>query len=90
MATRYGFGDFEVRVDERQVLAAGRPLEIGGRAFDLLLCLLEGRARVIGKAELMQRAWPDAVVGDNNLTTQVANLRRVLGLTAVTTVSGRG
>ena len=90
MATRYRFGDFEVRVDERQVLAAGRPLELGGRAFDVLLCLLEGRARVVGKAELMQRAWPGTVVGDNNLTTQVANLRRVLGPTTVATVTGRG
>lgn len=90
LATRYRFGDFEVRVDERQVLAAGRPLELGGRAFDVLLCLLEGRARVVGKTELMQRAWPGTVVGDNNLTTQVANLRRVLGPTAVVTVTGRG
>lgn len=90
MATRYSFADFEVRADERQVLAAGRPLEIGGRAFDVLLCLLEGRSRVVGKAELMQRAWPGTVVADNNLTTQVANLRRVLGPTAVVTVAGRG
>lgn len=90
MGTRYRFGDVEVRVDERQVRAAGRPLELGGRAFDVLLCLIEGRARVVGKAELMQRAWPGMVVGDNNLTTQVANLRRALGARAVVTVASRG
>jgi TolB-like protein len=80
----------EVRADERRLLARGRPLDIGGRAFDLLICLIEAHSRVVGEDELMQRVWPNVVVGDNNLTTQVANLRMALGAQAVVTVAGRG
>ena len=53
MTTTYKAGEFEVRADERRVLARGRPQGLGGRAFDLLLALIEHRDRVVGKSELM-------------------------------------
>lgn len=90
MTRRYTFGRFEVRPDERQLFVDGEPAVLGARAFDLLLCLIERRDRVVGKEELLQLVWPGMVVEENNLTVQISVLRKLLGPQALSTVSGRG
>lgn len=90
MATIYQVGEFEVRADERRILASGEPVTLGARAFDLLLVLIEHRERVVSKDELIAQVWPDTVVEDGNLTVQVSALRKVLGTHAVITLPGRG
>lgn len=83
-------GSIEIRPDERKVLHEGREVVLGGRAFDLLLVLIECRERVVSKVELMERVWPDLVVEENNLHVQIAALRRALGPGLITTIPGRG
>jgi DNA-binding response OmpR family regulator len=90
MPERHDFGHFSVRLEQRQVLVNGEPAALGSRAFDVLRALLERRERVVPKDELMQLAWPGVVVEENNLTVQVAALRKLLGASAITTVPGRG
>ena len=90
MPSRYRFGRFEMLPGTRRLLLDGAPLAVGARAFDLLLCLIERRERVVDKDELMKRVWPGTVVGDNNLNVQVSTLRRLLGPQARVTVAGRG
>ena len=68
----------------------GQPAVLGARAFDLLLCLIEHRERVVGKDELLALVWPDLVVEENNLNVQVSALRKLFGANAITTVAGRG
>ena len=80
----------EVRADERRLLARGVPVALGGRAFDLLLALIEQRDRVVGKDELLAAVWPGVVVEENNLTVQISSLRKALGAHAIATVAGRG
>jgi len=83
-------GAFELYPAERQLRAGGRQLEIGARAFDLLLVLVENAGRLVTKATLLERVWPRLVVDENNLPAQVATLRRVLGADAIRTVPGFG
>lgn len=90
MSNRFFIGRLEVRRDERRVVAEGADVVIGARAFDLLLCLVEHRDRVVSKDELLQRVWPGLVVEENNITVQVSALRKLLGAQAVVNVSGRG
>lgn len=90
MQTHHRFGRFEVRSAERLLLVDGVAAAVGTRAFDVLLCLIEGRDHVVTKAELMDRVWPGLVVEENNLTVQVSALRKLLGASAIATVSGRG
>lgn len=90
MPERHNFGHFSVRLEQRQVLVNGEPAALGSRAFDVLRTLLERRERVVSKDELMQLAWPGVVVEENNLTVQVAALRKLLGASTITTVPGRG
>ena len=90
MADSYAIGDFQVRAYDRRVLRRGEPQPLGARAFDLLLCLLQHRDRVLAKDELMALVWPGVVVEENNLSVQVSTLRKLLGTDAITTVAGRG
>ena len=84
------FGRFEIRPQQRQLLADGRSVSLGARAFDLLEALIDMHDRVVGHAELLELVWPGLVVDENNLRQHVSTLRKVLGPTAVVTVPGRG
>ena len=86
------FGRFKVVRHRRELLADGRPVELGGRAFDTLIALIDARGTVVGQDELMSRVWPDRVVEENNLAAQISVLRKVLGADRhlIRTVAGRG
>ena len=88
--THYRFEHFELVPAKHQVLANGHVVPLGGRAYDLLLVLVEHRDRVVGKDELMSRVWAGQVVEENNLTVQIAALRKAIGSEAIATVAGRG
>jgi predicted ATPase/DNA-binding winged helix-turn-helix (wHTH) protein len=83
-------GTFDLYPSERVLSAGGRPLELGARAFDLLLVLVENPGRLVTKATLIERVWPRVIVDENNLPAQIAGLRRVLGANAIRTVPGFG
>lgn len=84
------FSDFVMHRRTRQLTRASSVLSVGARAFDLLYLLVVNNDRVVGRDEIMSTVWPDAVVGENNLNVQVANLRRLLGVEAILTVPSRG
>jgi DNA-binding winged helix-turn-helix (wHTH) protein len=73
------FGRFRVMRRRRQLLADGLPVELGTRAFDLLLALLEADGSLVIKEELISRVWPGIVVSEGNLKFQVSALRKALG-----------
>jgi predicted ATPase/DNA-binding winged helix-turn-helix (wHTH) protein len=83
-------GDFELFPSERVLSSEGRPVELGARAFDMLLVLVENPGRLVTKATLLDRVWPKVIVDENNLPAQIASLRRVLGAEAIRTVPGFG
>ena len=86
------FGRFRVLLRQRQLLADGVRLELGTRAFDLLVVLLEADGSLVTKEELLGRVWPGIVVSEGNLKVQVSALRRALGAdrSAIRTEFGRG
>jgi predicted ATPase len=84
------FGRFELRAREQRLLVDGEPLALGGRAFDLLVVLVDRAGELVTRNELIERVWPGRVVEENNLSVQINALRRALGADAVLTVPGRG
>jgi DNA-binding winged helix-turn-helix (wHTH) protein len=86
------FGRFQVLPDRREVLADGRPVKLGGRAFDVLMALIEARGAVVRKDTLMARVWPGRIIEENSLAAQIAALRAAFGAerALIRTVSGRG
>jgi DNA-binding winged helix-turn-helix (wHTH) protein len=75
-----------------ELLADGQPVKLGGRAFDVLMALIEARGAVVAKNALMARVWPDRIVEENNLQWQISALRAAFGAdrNLIRTVSGRG
>jgi DNA-binding winged helix-turn-helix (wHTH) protein len=87
---RYRFGHFELQPDKRRLLSAGAPVDVGSRAFDLLVMLVERDGCLVTKDELLERVWPKVIVEENTLQVQVSALRKILGPDAIATISGRG
>src|SRR4051794_29767381 len=87
----FEFGRFRILPQRREVLADGRPMELGGRAFDVLVALIEAHGAVVSKDELMRRVWPGRIVEENNLHAQIKALRKAFSdRDLIRTVVGRG
>jgi predicted ATPase/DNA-binding winged helix-turn-helix (wHTH) protein len=89
------FGPFRLFAAERLVEKADEPLQLGGRALDILITLVERAGEVVTRKELISRVWPDVTVEEANLRVHVAGLRKALGdgrdgARYVANVSGRG
>src|SRR5689334_15548544 len=89
------FGPFRLLAGQRLLLDGQKPVRLGSRAFDILTALLERAGEVVGKEELIARAWPRTFVEESNLKIQVSALRRALGdgqggHRYIVTVPGRG
>lgn len=56
--TRLSFAGIEIRPDERRLIVDDEPAAIGARAFDLLLCLVEHRDRVVTRASCCKPSGP--------------------------------
>ena len=83
-------GRFKLNPRTRQLRVDGIDTPIGGRAFDLLLALVERHDRVVSAEELVELVWPDVAVEPNNLQVQIWALRKLLGHQSIATVARRG
>jgi DNA-binding winged helix-turn-helix (wHTH) protein len=94
--TLYRFEGFEMDPVNRVFRAAGKPIAIPSRAFDLLLYMARNTQRLLAKEELMKAVWGDTIVEEGNLTQSVFLLRKVLSTNQpaenklIVTVPGRG
>jgi predicted ATPase/DNA-binding winged helix-turn-helix (wHTH) protein len=89
------FGPFRLSPAERRLSKHSMPVELGGRAFDILLALVDRAGEVVSKNELIDIVWPDTMVEEGSLRFHVASLRKALGdgeagARFVTTVYGGG
>ena len=89
------FGRFRLDLRRRLLLHDDGPVELGGRALDVLCLLASARGVIVSKEELMTRLWPGRTVEENNLHVHVSALRKALderggGDSYVVTVPGRG
>ena len=73
------FGGFRVLLRQRLLLADGVPIELGTRAFELLLALLEANGSLVSKEQLLTRVWPGIAVAEHNVKVHVCALRKALG-----------
>lgn len=92
----YYIDPFRVDLIRRQVVAAdGSVLALAGRAYDVLVYLIENRERIVSKDDLLRAVWPNVVVEENNLNQAVSAVRRALGDQRdaprfIATIAGRG
>lgn len=79
---RFVFGPFTLDAERGALWRDGQPLAIGQRAVLLLAALARANGNAVTKAELIDAAWPRAVVEESNLTVQIGALRKLLGTPA--------
>lgn len=77
--SRIAFGPFVLDPDRGTLLRNGDPVAVGHRGLKLLAALAGRPGEILGKAELMDAAWPGTAVEEGNLTVQIALLRKLLG-----------
>jgi DNA-binding winged helix-turn-helix (wHTH) protein len=73
------FGTFTLDCETRQLLSDGCAVHLSPKAFALLALLIESRPRVLSKADLQQRLWPDTFVAEANLSNLIAEVRHAIG-----------
>jgi DNA-binding winged helix-turn-helix (wHTH) protein len=89
------FGSFELNVAERLLRKADEVIPLGGRAFDILLTLIERNGEVVTKSELIKKVWPEVTVEEGSLRVHLSALRKALGdgrfgYRYIANVQGRG
>jgi DNA-binding winged helix-turn-helix (wHTH) protein len=54
-------------------------IAVGLQVFDLLLCLVQNRERVVSKDELLDGVWGGRIVSESTLTSHVDAARKAIG-----------
>src|SRR5438552_3186981 len=75
----YEFGPFRLEPAERRLQRNGQPVPLTHKAFDTLLVLVLNHGHAVGKEELMQEVWPDAIVEEATLAQNISTVRKALG-----------
>jgi TolB-like protein len=89
------FGPFRFDLGRRQLSRNEAPVQLGGRALDLLTVLAAANGGVVTKDQLMSQVWHGAIVDENNIQVHISALRKVLddgggAQQYVRTVQGQG
>src|SRR5262247_4000670 len=89
------FGPFRLAAGERLLTRDGAPVELGARAFEILIALVSTPNKVVSKNDLLSRVWSGVTVEESSLRVHVASLRKALGdgkdgARYITTLAGRG
>ena len=91
----YVFGPWRYDSGQRVLFRGAERVALLPKAVEILAVLLEQHGRVVEKAVLLKRGWPDTVVEEIGLARNVSLLRKVLGETVdghayIETVPKRG
>src|SRR5690348_15020042 len=90
----YRFGPFRLDRDRLLLSVGGEPLALGPKVVETVLALVEHPGEVLGKAELLDRVWPEGFVEEANLAQNIYVIRKALRAhwdrPAIETVPRRG
>jgi predicted ATPase len=73
------FGTFRLIPAQRLLLESEKPVQLGSRAIEILMSLVDRAGESVSKEELIARVWPDTIVDESNLKVHIAALRKALG-----------
>jgi len=75
----FSFEGYVLDPDRRELLANGRLVPVEPRVFDLLVCLIHNRDRVVSKDDLIAAVWDGRIVSESALTSCLNAARSVVG-----------
>lgn len=91
----YRFGSYVLNANEFELSCDGRAVPVEPQVFLVLKFLLENRARMVSKDELLLAVWGDAFVSETTLSSRIMAARKAIGDSGteqrlIKTVHGRG
>lgn len=91
----FAFGPFTLIPSRHVLVRENRPVNLGGRALDVLHLLVMRSGEEVSKNALIEWAWPNVFVDEGNLKVHISSLRRALEdtfpqATYIATVIGHG
>ncbi|WP_390956080.1 winged helix-turn-helix domain-containing protein [Pseudomonas moorei] len=89
------FGHFHLHPAQRLLLKGGTPIELGSRALDVLITLVDHAGEVISNRDLIRMVWQDVIVDESCLRVHISALRKALScgeneLSYIANIPGRG
>ena len=75
----FSFEDFTLDSERRELRAGGTIVPIEPQVFDLLVCLIENRDRVVSKDDLIASVWSGRIVSDSTMDSRINAVRKALG-----------
>ena len=75
----YRFEDIEVDTSQNCIRRNGEQYFLRQKTFQVLVCLLDQRHRLVSKEELAENVWTGTAVSDDTLVQCVVDIRKVLG-----------
>jgi TolB-like protein len=73
------FGDYALNPDRRELTRGSVVIPTGPQVFDLLVYLVQNRARVVSKDDLLQAVWGGRIVSESTLTSHINAVRKAVG-----------
>lgn len=75
----YRFLDFTLDPERLELRRADALVEVEPQVFSLLVCLLENRARVVTKDELIEAVWNGRIVSEATISSRISAARTAVG-----------
>ena len=75
----YVFGNYVFDVGRHELLRGSARVEVEPGVLDLLRYLIENRARVVSKDELIEHVWNGRIVSESTMTSRVTAARQAIG-----------
>src|SRR5262245_15876881 len=73
------FGDCVLDPGRRELKRASGVVPVGPQVFDLLVFLVEHRARVVSKDDLLESVWGGRIVSESTITSHINAARTAIG-----------
>lgn len=89
------FDDCEIDLERRELRRAKRIVHVEPQVFDLLVCLVQSRDRVVSRDDLIASVWDGRIVSESTLASRINAARKAIGDTGrdqklIRTVPRRG
>jgi DNA-binding winged helix-turn-helix (wHTH) protein/RecA/RadA recombinase len=76
---QYRWEQFELDPDARRLTGPDGEIHTEPQVFDVLVFLVEQRAKVVAKTEILDVVWGDQFVSESALATRIKQVRQALG-----------
>ena len=75
----YSFSGFELDTEKVELRDANGVVALEPQVFALLVLLVENRAKVVSREEIVEQIWDGRFVSDSAISSRIKSLRRALG-----------